>query len=164
MSDTQNNPPESFEAQPDSHAIAPVWHTAGVLLLLLILIALGIRATSGSHPAQVHNRILNYAIAMAAEWLIFAFIWLGARWQGASLRTLAGKFSPTWRSIARDLGLAIGYLVVAYPILQLLGIAMAHLIHSPSNANALLNNLLPIPPWRAHSSCFLRLPPASARR
>lgn len=143
MSDTQNNPPESFETQPASREIAPAWHTAGVLLLLLVLIALGIRTTGGGQNAQIQNRLLNYFIAMAVEWLILAFVWLGARWQGASLQTLAGNFSPTWRSIARDLGLAIGYLVVANLILELLAGVTSHLTHSASNANALLKNLLP---------------------
>jgi hypothetical protein len=146
MSDTQNNPPESFEAQPVSKAIAPAWHTAGVLLMLLVLIALGVRATNGGHNAQVQNRLLNYSIAMAVEWLILAFIWLGARWQGASLRPLAGKFSPTWRSIALDLGLAIGFLIVANLVLQLIQIAVMRLIHSASNADALIKNLLPHTP------------------
>ena len=156
MSDTQNNLPESIETQPDSHAIAPVWHTAGVLLLLLCLILLGIRATSGNHP-QVQGRLLNYGIAIAVEWFIFAYIWLGARWQGPSLRELAGRFSPSWRSIAVDLGLAIGYLIVANLILQVLGIVMAHLIHNTSNANELLKKLLPHTTLECIAYLFLSL-------
>jgi uncharacterized protein len=143
MSDTRNSPQESIQTQPDSHAIAPVWHTAVVLLLLLGLTVLGIHSAGGDHLRHMQNRLLNYGIAMAFEWLIFAFIWLGARWQGPSLRQLAGRFSPSWRSIALDLGLAIGYLLAANLILQALGIVIERLTHSSSNANELLKNLLP---------------------
>jgi hypothetical protein len=54
--------------------------------------------------------LAGYLFTIAAEWLVFFFVWLGSRWGGASLRTLAGDFAPTWRSILRDLGLAVAFL------------------------------------------------------
>jgi membrane protease YdiL (CAAX protease family) len=136
-----SNPPiiiaEAPPAPPLQQAIAPAWHTAGVLLLLLGFSALSMHLRTGHE----YHRISGYAIAMASEWLLVAFIWLGARWGGASLRTLAGSIDSSWRAILRDLGLAIAYLVVANIILGALSFLLARLGH-PSQGGA-LKNLLP---------------------
>jgi membrane protease YdiL (CAAX protease family) len=102
---------------------------------------LGLLAAGGNRAEHPPNRLLAYVITMAAEWLIVAFIALGARSSGVSLRVLAGEFSPTWRSILRDLGLAIAYLIVANPMLQVLGIALGRLMRSAPNEA--MKNILP---------------------
>jgi hypothetical protein len=60
------------------------------------------------------------------------FIWLGSRWGGASLRTLAGDFAPTWPSILRDLGLAVAFLIVANVVLGLESSLLARFLQGPS--------------------------------
>ncbi len=129
------------DLQPKSTAIAPAWHTAGVLLLLAGMVALGLHARSGDLLNQGHHRLVGYLTTMASEWLIVGFIVLGKRWGGASFRILAGDFAPTGRSIFRDLGLAVAYLLVAQVVLGMTTAAVGHFIHS--NANAVLKNLLP---------------------
>jgi membrane protease YdiL (CAAX protease family) len=129
------------DPQPQSTAIAPAWHTAGVLLLLAGMVALGLHARSGDLINQGHNRLVGYIITMAAEWLIVGFIVLGARWGGASFRILVGNFAPKARTILRDLGIAVVYLLVAQIVLGITTAVVGHLIHS--NPNAVLKNLLP---------------------
>jgi hypothetical protein len=95
----------------------------------------------GGRIGIAQNRLLGYAITMAIEWLIVGFIWLGARWRGASLGTLTGANSPSLRSIARDLGLAIAYLIVANIVLGVLGVVLGRMFHSAPNDS--LKHLLP---------------------
>ncbi len=127
--------------QPEAKAIAPAWHTAGVLLLLLGLAAFSMLMLHSGSIGHPHNRLLGYAITMTMEWLIVAFIGLGARWRGASLRTLVGGSWPSWRSVGRDLGLAAGFLVAANIILGILGSVLGRIGHPTSNDA--LKNLLP---------------------
>lgn len=141
MPDFPIEPLRAPQPQPEAGAVAPVWHTAGVLLLLLGLVALSSFMLGGGRTGFAHNRLTGYAITMASEWLIVAFIWLGARWNGASPRTLLGENSPSLRSIARDLGLAIAYLIAANIVLAVLGVVLGRLLHAAPNDS--LKNLLP---------------------
>jgi hypothetical protein len=95
----------------------------GVLLLLFGTVRLG---------GHVSLRLPVYLSIIAAEWLILFFIWLGSRWGGASLRTLAGDFASTWRSILRDLGLAVAFLIVANVLLGLESSLLARFLQGPS--------------------------------
>ncbi|MGA2086330.1 MAG: CPBP family intramembrane glutamic endopeptidase [Terracidiphilus sp.] len=133
MSKTPMMTVEASEAQPESKATPPAWHTAGVLLLLLGMAALTLHLRTLNLVGQTHGRVLAYIATMTVEWLIVAFIAWGARWRGASLTTLAGRFSPALRSIARDLGLATAYLVAANIVLGIIGAVLGRLIHSAPN-------------------------------
>jgi len=137
MSDTSTTLADSPQSQSDLQTLAPAWHTAGVLLLLVGLVGLSMSMRAG----HTHHRLLGYSISIAAEWLIVGFIWLGARWGGPSLRTLAGAIAPSWRSILRDIGLAIAYLVVANILLGGISFLLARLL-GPSKGGS-LQNMLP---------------------
>jgi hypothetical protein len=136
---TPSSVAESSETK--STAIAPAWHTGGVLLLLLGMGALSLHSRSVAHGAHAPHRVLSYAIIIASEWLIVAFIAWGAGWGGASLRSLAGRFAPTWRTVLRDLGIAIAYLVAAEIVLGVLTVLLGHFMHS--DANQVLKNMVP---------------------
>lgn len=128
------------EAGIDSVAIAPAWHTSVVLLLLAALAALSF--LGGRNAAgHIHHRLVGYAIAMIGEWLIFGIIAIGPRWHAPSLKALAGRFRPTLRSVAVDLGIAAVYLLVANILLGALGFVLGHLM-KPGDTEA-LKNLLP---------------------
>jgi len=141
MSDAPITTADTLHPPSDSQAVAPAWHTAGVLLLLLGLVALGLHSMGAADAGKHHYRVLGYSITIAAEWLIVGFIALGSRWGGASLRTLAGRIAPDWRSILRDLGLAVAYLIAANIILGILSALLARIL-GPSQGG-LLKNLLP---------------------
>lgn len=110
-------------SQPAASSVAPAWHTMGVLLLLFGMVCL---------EGHVSLRLPVYLFIIAAEWLVLFFIWLGSRWGGASLRTLAGEFAPTWRSILRDLGLAVAFLIVANIFLGLVSSLLTRILQGPS--------------------------------
>jgi hypothetical protein len=106
----------------------------GVLLLLLGIVLFSLRVGAAASAAHVSPRLAGYLFTIAAEWLVFFFIWLGSRWGGASLRALAGDFAPTWRSILRDLGLAVAFLIVANIVLALESSLLSRFLQGPSNA------------------------------
>lgn len=141
METTAASPADNSQYHSDAQQIAPVWHTAGVCLLLLGMVALSLLGRGGNHAGMAHHRVLGYILTMTAEWLIVAFIWLGARWQGATLGTLMGGNPPTMRSIARDLGLAVAYLIAANIVLVVLSSLLGRLLHPASSAA--LKDLLP---------------------
>lgn len=128
---------EASQNQHAAKAIAPAWHTAGVLLLVSGLTALSALMGGAIPSGHVHHRVVGYTITLVAEWLIVAFIWFGIRLRGVSLRTLAGGMLPNWRAVLRDLGLAVAFLIAANIILTILG----RLLHAAPNQT--LRNLLP---------------------
>jgi membrane protease YdiL (CAAX protease family) len=141
MSDAPGMTAEPPQTSPALQPIAPVWHTAGVLALLLGIVVLSMRMRGAAPAGHANHRVLGYFISMASEWLIVGFIWLGGRWGVASLRNLAGSFAPGWRPILRDLGLAVAFLVGSNIVLGLLSFLAARLGY-PSQGGA-LQNLLP---------------------
>jgi len=141
--------PEAPEEQRVLKTIAPAWHTAGVVLLLAVLVILSVRLRGASLLGHPPRRLLGYTIAMGVEWLIVGFIWLGTRFGGVSLRTLTGGMSTRARAMLRDLGLAVAFLVAANTILAILARA-AH-----AAPNQAVRNLLPR--GGAESAVFLLL-------
>ncbi len=126
-------------SQSPSSSIAPGWHTAVVILFLTGMAALTLH--EGAVAMQPGHRAVGYLITMAIEWLIVGFIALGARWGGASVRVLAGSFAPTRRSILRDLGIALAYLLVAQVVLGSATALVHHFIRS--TPNEVLKSLVP---------------------
>jgi membrane protease YdiL (CAAX protease family) len=140
MAKTPTNTLEASQIQPEPVAIAPAWHTA-CLLLFLGLVTLGMYLIGADRMGHAHNRVLGYGITMAIEWLMVAFIALGARWGGASLRTLTGRNSFQWRAIALDLGLAVAFLIAANIVLGIVGFILQRFIHTTPKTD--IKNLLP---------------------
>ena len=100
--------------------VAPVWHTAIVLFVLLGLSAAGAR--SGHLPfVTSRGRALGYVLLMAFEWAVVAFVWYGVRSRRLSLRDLIGGSWSRPIAVLRDLAIAIGFLVIVGIILQGLG-------------------------------------------
>ncbi len=153
MSNAPTAAAETLYPRSASQAVAPAWHTAGVLLLLLGLVALSLHSQGAAAAGKHHYRVLGYSITLAAEWLIVGFIALGSRWGGASLRSLAGRIAPDWRSILRDLGLAAAYLAVANILLSGLNFLVTRVL-GPTDSGY-LKNLLPHGPLE--SGLFLLL-------
>lgn len=118
--------------QPVASSVAPAWHTMGVLLLLFGIVLFGLFGGVPGSAAHGSPRLAGYLFAIAAEWLIVFFIWLGSHWRGASLRMLVGDFAPTWHSILRDLGFAIAFLIVANVVLGLVSVLLTRILQGPS--------------------------------
>jgi len=76
-------------------------------------------------------RLSGYFTVLAEEWFIVLLIWLALRRRGLSFGTLVSGRWQTPAEFFKDLGLAVGFLVVAIPLVGFL----AHLIGGSTVAN-----------------------------
>lgn len=66
--------------------LAPWWHTA---ILIAILLLASVNGTRGKHPLEAGGKLPQYLWTMGWEWILVGFIWLGIR-KRMSLRELIG--------------------------------------------------------------------------
>jgi CAAX protease family protein len=92
-------------------AVAPAWHTAVVLFVLL---GLSLEGTgSGSLPfSGAYGRAAGYVLVMMFEWVTVAFIWYGVSRRAIRIPDLVGGRWPRPGAFLRDLGIAIGFLII----------------------------------------------------
>lgn len=122
---------------PPYRGVAPAWHTVIILLVLLGFSLLGALVGSRSPAAGSRAHTLQYPVTMAFEWAIVGFIWYGVRRRSVRMADLVGGRWAGVTDVLRDIGIAIGFLIVAGIILQIL----AHLLRAAPNHA--LKNLLP---------------------
>jgi membrane protease YdiL (CAAX protease family) len=136
----------STQAGTDSthSAIAPAWHTVIVLFVLLGFSFLGARGLPG---ISAHGRAPGYVLIMAMEWVVVVFIWYGVSRRGIRMTDLVGGNWARPVAVLRDLGIAIGFLVVGGLVLNGLGYLLKV---APSQA---LRNLIP----QSHTEIILYL-------
>jgi membrane protease YdiL (CAAX protease family) len=103
-------------------SVAPWWHTALVLLPFLV----GSAVSAHQHTLEHVNlpgmsaRLSGYLTLLVEEWLAVLLVWLQAKRGGLSIGELV---SGEWRNVTaflKDLGLAIGFLVIGVPLLSLM--------------------------------------------
>jgi membrane protease YdiL (CAAX protease family) len=100
--------------------VAPAWHTAVVIAIMLTLSIVSARA--GNLPGTGgHQRVRGYCIAMIVEWGTTGFIWYGLRGRSIKVSELVGGSWVRPVYVLRDIGLAIGFLLVAAGVLNGLG-------------------------------------------
>jgi membrane protease YdiL (CAAX protease family) len=119
--------------------IAPWWHT----VLVLVPIAIGSIASAYQHGLPNANlpgmssRLSSYLTVLAEEWFPVLLIWLACKRRGLSIGDLVSGRWQTLGMFFRDLGLGVGFLVVAIPLVGVL----AHLVGG--NAESTLANITP---------------------
>jgi membrane protease YdiL (CAAX protease family) len=113
--------------------IASWWHT----VLVLVPIAIGSVASWYQHGLPnanvpgISSRLSGYLTVLVQEWGVVLLIWLALKRRGLSIGSLV---SGRWQSLGaffRDLGLAVGFLVVVVPLIGIL----AHLLGGDANSN-----------------------------
>ena len=90
-----------------------------------------------AHVPGISSRLSSYITVLAQEWLVVLLIWLALRRRGLSIGTLVSGRWPTLGSFFKDLGLAVGFLVVAIPLVG----ALAYLLGG--SADSALANITP---------------------
>ncbi|MDR3746557.1 MAG: type II CAAX endopeptidase family protein [Acidobacteriota bacterium] len=78
--------PTDAQTERKSRLLAPWWHTA---LLVLLLLFASVNGSRGRHPLAVHGKLPQYLWAMTWEWFLLGLTWLGVR-KRISLRELIG--------------------------------------------------------------------------
>jgi CAAX protease family protein len=105
-----DNRPEALRPRAEVKLVAPLWHSLG-LLIILVAISLGLlrmqsrgAATGGQH----HGNIIVYISVIACEWAMTFYVWLGGLIPGATrLRDLVGGRWSNRKEVLRDIALAI---------------------------------------------------------
>lgn len=83
--------------------------------MLFFISALG--AHIHPNPLASHDKILRYLLVIALQWTLFGFVWWGMRKRGVKLVELIGGSWDSFTAIMRDIGVALGFLLVSYLIL-----------------------------------------------
>ncbi len=119
--------------------IAPWWHT----VLVLTPIAIGSVASAYQHGLpnanlpHVSHRLSSYVTVLIEEWLGVLLVWLALRRRGLAVSNLISGYWQTTRAFLRDLGLAIGFMVVVVPLVGVLAYILG------ANNNTALENIPP---------------------
>jgi membrane protease YdiL (CAAX protease family) len=93
-------PVETPAEAPRSKLPAPWWHTA---ILIAVLLLVSFSGMSGKHPlAEDNNRLQQYFVTIAWEWILAGFVWLGIR-KRVPLRELIGGRWATWEDFFLDI-------------------------------------------------------------
>jgi uncharacterized protein len=94
--------------------VAPLWHTVVLIVGVLLLSVLGAKELSGGVDSV--DRLPTYALTVATELFMLAWVYFGLRLKRIPFRSLLGSIPGDLRSIAVDLGVAmvfwIGSLIV----------------------------------------------------
>jgi membrane protease YdiL (CAAX protease family) len=129
------NAPVITQAQPTGpKLIAPLWHTAIMLLALA-----GLAAWSALQHGLLtgESRVASYVVTIACEWLLFGLAAWGIRISGVSLSSVAGERWSTPKLFRRDLGIGVLFLFGSNVALA----ALSAVLHPGPNAN--IARLLP---------------------
>lgn len=102
----------STQTSSSSRAVAPAWHTVVVLLAMFGLSAAGFISSKRFPLGGWHNRAAGYTFIIVFEWIIAAFVAWGVGSRGIRISELVGGSWAQPRDFFRDLGIAIGFLLV----------------------------------------------------
>lgn len=103
--------------------VAPLWHLLCVFLLLAGWVSLSLHPRHHALGA-LSPQLSGYLLVIFFEWFIFAFIWLGLCVQRVPFATLFGEMSSKLSKILRDLGIALGFLIIANIVLAILTVLL----------------------------------------
>src|SRR5580693_7215237 len=106
------NSAEPTTRPPKPRLAAPLWHTLGLLMILLAFSAGLYRMQSRSPAAgeQHHGNVVPYLSVIISEWAMFFYIWLGGLIPGATqVRDLVGGRWSNRKDVLRDIARACAF-------------------------------------------------------
>jgi uncharacterized protein len=115
-------PPIDAPTPANPNLIAPLWHTALIVFLILLNSFGGSSKLSAIHGSQA--RILLYAGTFITQLVLILLVWFGIRKRGVRMRDLIGGRWKTAEDFLLDVALATVFLVVADLLLFGLRIAV----------------------------------------
>jgi uncharacterized protein len=118
MSPTTARPAVSTTGSSDS-GIAPAWHTAIVLFVMLGVSLVGARVDLRA-ILGMHGRVANYLFAIVIEWATVAFIWWGVNRRGVRVSDLVGGSWARGINVLRDFGIGIAFILIFGGAVQVL--------------------------------------------
>jgi membrane protease YdiL (CAAX protease family) len=111
--------------------IAPWWHTALLVLLIVATSFLGSKQQGAGLTTHGHVRLYSFTIAW--EWLLAGFTLWGIRLRKTSLRQLLGERRRGLNAWLADLGAAMIFWIVTMMMLASIGTVLRLAHHEPAN-------------------------------
>jgi membrane protease YdiL (CAAX protease family) len=90
--DAQIPPKIQSASPPRRQLLAPWWHTA---ILIAVLLLASVNGTRGKHPLATEGKVLRYLWSMAWEWILAGFVWLGIRKRIRFRDLIGGRWAST---------------------------------------------------------------------
>jgi len=106
----------------ESRLLAPLWHTA---IVVFVLMGASISGSRGVHRLAAHGKLVQYLWTMAWEWILAGFVYFGIR-RRMKLRELVGGRWGSVEDFLRDLVVAAGFWLAAIAVLGT-GATLLHL-------------------------------------
>ena len=129
-SDAQIPPDVHSQPAPRNAPLAPWWHTA---IVVAVLLGASLNGTRSTHPLARNGKLTQYLWMMMWEWILFGFVWLGVR-KRIRLRDLVGGRWATMEDVFLDIVYAgtfwIGVLFVLGATAKLMHLDQAGKIQS----------------------------------
>jgi uncharacterized protein len=145
---TTTEPPQAISEQTHEPGglVAPWWHTALMVALIIGLSVAGVRQlrSFGNQPLHL---TANYILTIAYEWILAALAMWGIHMRGVPLRQLLGEQRPGARGWLADIGVAFGYWTVAVCVLALLSAGLVRISGShidPQKIESVTQKLAPV--------------------
>src|SRR5437868_469412 len=125
-------PPGPEEQKPARRPVAPAWHT--LVFLVIVFAAAALSAERHGEKIVRNGHVFTYLFTMGWEWLLVGFVLWGARKHGVTLKELVGGKWNSPEDGLIDVGIAVGFWLVAALILVLAAAAAGLL--NPQNLEA----------------------------
>ena len=123
------------ESSPGPGGIAPVWHTVILIMVIMGVSLLGSYRHAGGAGIGAANRLRTYGLTACLELVLVGWVLLGLRLRRVPLRSVMGRVTNDFRSIAIDAVIALGFwigsvMALAMVALMWVSIQMA-ITHKP---------------------------------
>lgn len=135
-------PPPALTTRSGRRLLAPRWHTAGLVGILLLTFAAGalLQRKAGPGPGiapQHQGAIKVYVTALLLDWALFYYVWAFASKSGTTLREIVGGRWASAADVLRDVAIAVPFWVVWH-----MTAVLVHRLLGPSTAKT-VDVLLP---------------------
>jgi membrane protease YdiL (CAAX protease family) len=132
-------------AHPQEKLIAPLWHTA---LLILLVAATSVAGAKSAKYAPVgdHSNLTTYLASIGLEWVLAAIVLWGLHLRRTPLRLVLGESKPGAHEWFVDIGVAGVFWVVALTVLGTLGALLKPMHLHPENIHNTVAKLAPTTP------------------
>jgi uncharacterized protein len=117
-------------------SVAPVWHTAIVLLLLLGFSFVGAHLDLPG-TIRAHGRVPSYLVVIVMEWATVAFIWWGLSRRAIPVSDLVGGSWARPVQFLRDLAIALAFILI-FGVAVVQGLAYLLKVTPPETVRAVL--------------------------
>ncbi|HEY3988275.1 MAG TPA: CPBP family intramembrane glutamic endopeptidase [Acidobacteriaceae bacterium] len=133
-----------IDSRPPGRLLAPLWHTAVIVLLLLGVSLLNART---HHLAtQSHSHFAIYSITLVWEWIMLALVHWGLLMRGTSLRQLLGIRRRGAVEVWTDIAIAAGFWFASLIALGAVGLLLRVARLHPGDIRGIVAQLAPSSP------------------